>query len=110
MQYLQSPNANESQARALNAEINDLQRQLSELRLKTWFGMRAQMTPEQIQKLNQMKGQFRGGQGNGDRHFGGPSGMMPLQDRMLGGAFHQAPGHDGSGPDNNNDEGSDPNL
>jgi Spy/CpxP family protein refolding chaperone len=77
MQYLQSPDATESNARALNGEINDIQRQLSELRLKTWFGMRAQMTPEQLQKLDRMKGQLgggRGGPGGGERRFGGPNG------------------------------------
>lgn len=77
MQYLQSPDANESKARSLNAEINDIQRQLSELRLKTWFGMRAQMTPEQIQKMNQMKGKFGGGMGEpgSGRRFGGQNGQ-----------------------------------
>lgn len=120
MQYLQSSDANETRARSLNAEINDIQRQLSELRLKTWFAMRSLMTPEQIQKLGQMKSQFRGG--SGGRRFGGPdnqrqggpSGMMPRQDRMIG-SFHPQQGQYGPGPGNglspdNNDEGSDPNL
>lgn len=65
MQYLQSPTANESQARAMNAEINTLQKQLSELRLKSWFSMRAIMTPEQLQKMKQLKPP-------GGRHPGGP--------------------------------------
>jgi Spy/CpxP family protein refolding chaperone len=55
MQYLPTPNATQSQALALNAELNALQRQISELRLKTFFAMRAQLTPEQLQKLSQLK-------------------------------------------------------
>lgn len=55
MRYLQSSNASEAQARTLNADINDLQRQLGEVRLKTWFTMRSQLTPEQLEKLKAMK-------------------------------------------------------
>lgn len=55
MLQLQSGNANEAQARALNSEINDLQRQISEVRLKTWFSMRAELTPEQLVKLKEYK-------------------------------------------------------
>jgi Spy/CpxP family protein refolding chaperone len=83
MQYLQSPDATESKARALNGEINDIQRQLSELRLKTWFGMRAQLTPEQLQKLGQMKAQFGGGP-EGNRRFGGQNGRMMQQRGQYG--------------------------
>ncbi len=55
MQYLQTPNATEAGARNLNSEINDLQRRLSEVRLKTWFSMRSQLNPEQLQKLQAIK-------------------------------------------------------
>lgn len=55
MQYLQTPNATEAGARTLNNEINDLQRRLSEVRLKTWFSMRSQLNPEQLQKLQAIK-------------------------------------------------------
>jgi len=73
MQYLKSSNASESKARAMNAEINDLQKQLSDLRLKTWFGMRSILTPEQLQKLSQMKPKHSGGMNESRR----PGGMMP---------------------------------
>lgn len=78
MKYLQSPEANESQARSMNADINDLQRQLSEIRLKSWFAMRAQMTPEQLQKMSQMK-RPGGGMGPGGRagQQGGFGGRYP---------------------------------
>lgn len=55
MQYLQSSNATETGARNLNNEINDLQRRLSEIRLKTWFSMRSQLNSEQLQKLQAIK-------------------------------------------------------
>ncbi len=82
MKYLQSPDANESQARSMNADINDLQRQLSEIRLKSWFAMRSQMTPEQLQKMSQMKrpggGMGPGGRGGQQGGFGGQRpGMRP---------------------------------
>lgn len=55
MQYLQTPNATEAGARTLNSDINDLQRRLSEIRLKTWFSMRSQLNAEQLQKLQALK-------------------------------------------------------
>jgi len=55
MQYLQTPDANQTQALSMNVEINALQRQLGELRLKTFFSMRAQLSPEQIQKLQHLQ-------------------------------------------------------
>ncbi|WP_303675093.1 Spy/CpxP family protein refolding chaperone [Vampirovibrio chlorellavorus] len=55
MQYLQTPNATEAGARTLNSDINDLQRRLSEIRLKTWFSIRSQLNPEQLQKLQALK-------------------------------------------------------
>lgn len=68
MQYLQSPNANEAQARTLNSDIHTLQKQISELRLKSWFAMRKVMTPEQLQKMNRLKPPgMRSGPPNGDR-------------------------------------------
>lgn len=73
MKYLQSPGASETQARNMNADINETQRQLSEVRLKTWFAMRSQLTPAQLQKLNQLtpkrsSGPHGGGHG-GEDHF-----------------------------------------
>lgn len=55
MRYLHAPDSTESQAMAMNSEINAMQRQMSELRLKTWFAMRAIMTPEQRQKLQKLR-------------------------------------------------------
>jgi Spy/CpxP family protein refolding chaperone len=57
MRYVQSPGATEAGARNLNAEMNELQRQLGEIRLKTWFSMRSQLTPAQLEKLNALKAQ-----------------------------------------------------
>lgn len=55
MQYLQSPEANQDKALGMNNEINTLQRQLGELRLKTFFAIRGQLTPEQLQKLQHLQ-------------------------------------------------------
>jgi len=55
MQYLQSPDANLNQALSQNNDINGMQRQLGELRLKTFFAMRAQLSPEQLQKLQHLQ-------------------------------------------------------
>jgi Spy/CpxP family protein refolding chaperone len=54
MRYIKSPGANEGQAMSLLGEINALQRQVGELRIKTWFRMRSHLTPEQMEKLQQM--------------------------------------------------------
>lgn len=73
MQYLQSSSASEPQARTLNADINDLQRQLGEVRLKTWFAMRSQLTPEQLEKLKALKARHRENKSGGPgSHQGGP--------------------------------------
>lgn len=110
MQYLQSPNASEAKAKSMNNEINDIQRQLSELRLKTWFDMRSILTPEQLQKLNQMKGKLPGGMGGGSGSFGEgghrpPGGMMqqhgqmgPRRGSMQHGQFGPGGGEEGFGP------------
>lgn len=77
MRYLQSSNADEAQARTLNADINRLQQQLSEARLKTWFSIRQQLTPEQLEKLKALKAK-RGAGHPGASHprpkGGGPQG------------------------------------
>lgn len=59
IQYLQTADANQTQALSLNTEINTLQRQLGELRLKTFFSMRAQFSAEQIQKLQHLQKSHR---------------------------------------------------
>jgi Spy/CpxP family protein refolding chaperone len=53
MRYLSRPEATEAGARAQSSEIQALQNRLSEMRLKTWFAIRSQLTPEQIRKLGQ---------------------------------------------------------
>lgn len=55
MSYLKSPNATEDRALQLQNEINALQNQMSAQRIHTWFRMRKILTPEQLQKLEQMK-------------------------------------------------------
>jgi Spy/CpxP family protein refolding chaperone len=81
MQYIQSPDASLPQALNQNSEINNLQRQLGELRLKTFFSMRAQLTPEQLDKLQHLQKESpqkhgmegRNGQQCGTHHrHGGP--------------------------------------
>lgn len=54
MDYLKSLNATEATAMTMSTEVNMLQKRLSELRVKTWFAIRAELTPAQIQKMNQM--------------------------------------------------------
>ncbi len=94
MQYIQSSNANESKAMAMQTELNRLQGEMSALRLKTFFQMRAMMTPEQMQKMQQMK-QHRGDHsamqrdGNfGPRQQQGQMGQGgPRSGGMMGGGF-----------------------
>jgi Spy/CpxP family protein refolding chaperone len=78
MSYMQSPDANEAQARVLLNDLHNLQKQVSELRLKTYFQMRAHLTPEQMQRFHQMHrhhGQMDGGN-SGGRRFQGPGGRF----------------------------------
>lgn len=69
MQYMHSSSASESRALSLMEEMNALQRQLSELRVRTWFKVRTNLTPEQLQRLSQMKppANRMGGQMNDQR-------------------------------------------
>lgn len=76
MQYMKSPDATEAQARSMNAELNAVQRQLGELRIKSWFQMRGILTPEQFQKMRQMRPARRHPQGQGSPDGHGRSGMM----------------------------------
>ena len=43
--------ANEGKARGMLSEVNRLQNQLSELRLKSWFALRSTLTPEQLEQI-----------------------------------------------------------
>jgi Spy/CpxP family protein refolding chaperone len=58
MQYLHTNNAALSPALALNNEVNQIQQQIGELRLKTFFAMRSQLTPEQLQQFQKLKARF----------------------------------------------------
>jgi Spy/CpxP family protein refolding chaperone len=79
--YLTSPNATERGALALQKEINELQGRMGEIRIRTWFDMREKMTPEQIQKFAELRGQ---------RAKPGPrGGLQP---------HREAPGRDGMFP------------
>ncbi len=74
MQYMQSPNATEAQARALSNDMQRIQGQLSDLRIRTYFRMRNEMTPEQFQMFLKTR-QSHGGGGMGGRRPGmGPGG------------------------------------
>lgn len=55
MRYIQTADAQEAQAQRLHNEMNELQHRLGELRVKTWFQMRQLLTPEQRQKLEQLR-------------------------------------------------------
>lgn len=61
MRYLKRPEATEAGARAQSAEIQSLQKRLSEMRLKTWFAIRSLLTPEQIRKLGRSDNQAGSG-------------------------------------------------
>jgi len=78
MQYMQSPDATEAQARRMHNELNDLQRQMGEQRIKSWFQMRTFLTPEQMQKMQQMRQQRMqhggGMRGKSGGKQGGPGG------------------------------------
>lgn len=64
MEYLKSPDATETRALQLQSEMNTLQNQMSTQRIHTWFQMRKILTPEQIQKLEQLKRPARPMEGN----------------------------------------------
>lgn len=57
-EYLKRSDALETSATAMNTEINAVQKRLSELRLRTWFAIRAHLTPEQLQKLQTLPSPF----------------------------------------------------
>jgi Spy/CpxP family protein refolding chaperone len=66
-QYMQTPDANEAQARRLFGELNDAQRKMGEQRIKTWFQMRQHLTPDQLQRMNQAQAQRRERRGSEGR-------------------------------------------
>jgi Spy/CpxP family protein refolding chaperone len=90
--YLQSPDANPTEARARQQELSRLESSLQDQRLQAWFDMRQVLTPDQRQKMqakqqermaNRQGGgmvngmgaggnrRMQGGHGNSGNHFGG---------------------------------------
>ena len=101
MQYMTQPNASESKALSMSKEIANLQEQAAEMRIQTWFQMKAIFTPEQLQQLQQMRqqvGQRRAQGGGGGGFKGGMRGRM--HEGMMGrqGGMMQ-PGPQGGMPD-----------
>lgn len=60
MQYVQSPDANEAQAMAMNRELNAMTARVGELRIQTVFRMKEVMTPEQFDQFVRQREQARG--------------------------------------------------
>lgn len=58
---MRSASSTREQALAKQREINQLQAQLAESRVSTWFEMRAVLTPEQLKELATIKGEGRRG-------------------------------------------------
>jgi len=56
-ELVRSAGSTREQAIAKQREVNALQDQLSEVRLSTWFEMRAVLTPEQVKQLSELKPQ-----------------------------------------------------
>ena len=85
MQYLHTNNATLAPALALNNEVNQIQRQIGELRLKTFFAMRSQLTPEQLQQFQKLKTKFphagRPGQAGPGSSCGARNSPHSFQDR-----------------------------
>jgi len=85
MQYLHTNNATLAPALALNNEVNQIQRQIGELRLKTFFAMRSQLTPEQLQQFQKLKAKFphagRPGQAGPGSSCGAQNSPHSFQDR-----------------------------
>jgi Spy/CpxP family protein refolding chaperone len=116
MEYVSSPGATEAQALSKQREFAQLQNQLSELRIKTWFKMKDVMSPEQLQRytqLHQRAQQFRskGRVGDGNtpngsffrRQFGGngttgPQGNLWMEKKQIYGS--QVPQTRGNNDDN----------
>jgi Spy/CpxP family protein refolding chaperone len=55
MTYLKADDAIEAKALELNSEIQELKGHLGEMRLKTWFAIREQLTPEQRHSLQEVE-------------------------------------------------------
>ncbi len=59
MQYVQSPDASEAQALAMNRELSALTARMGELRIKAAFRMKETMTPEQFERFARHRQQAR---------------------------------------------------
>lgn len=91
MQYVQSPQADESRAMAMNRELSDLMARVGELRIQTVFRMKEVLPSEQFERFAQRRQQSRERlmdrmqqrRGGGEGDFGGrPRQQRP--DRRFG--------------------------
>jgi Spy/CpxP family protein refolding chaperone len=65
MEYMSSDNADPGKAKAMQQEIDQLQNQLSTLRMNTWFEMKKNLTPEQLTKMQALREQHKQNRGPG---------------------------------------------
>jgi Spy/CpxP family protein refolding chaperone len=70
MEYMSSDSADPAKAKAMQQDIDQLQGQLSTLRMNTWFEMKKNLTPEQLSKMQALREQHHQNRGQG-----GPSGF-----------------------------------
>lgn len=73
--YLSSPGATESGARSKLNQMLDMQRQMGESRIQTWFKMREVLTPEQQTKFQQLMAEKRAKWADKHQNRKGPKGQ-----------------------------------
>lgn len=80
-QYMSQPNADANKAMAMQKELAAINQKMEEQRLKGWFEMRKNLTPEQVTKLQEMRQQHANQRGQGNKmgkrpgaNSGGPNG------------------------------------
>ena len=96
MEYMASPEATENQALSKSRELANLQQQLGDLRIKTWFEIKGKLTPEQEAKMREMRKQMhekmKNKMGEFQNRGGGEGGQRP------GGRQHHRQEGDGPPP------------
>lgn len=55
MEYVSTPNSDPEKARAMQQEIDQLQKQISNLRMDAWFEMRKVLNPEQLRQMQSIR-------------------------------------------------------
>jgi len=84
MEYMSSDNADPNKAKSMQQDIDQLQGQLSDLRMNTWFEMKKNLTPEQLTKMQTLRDQHQQNRGQGGPGaFGG--GNRPMAGFSQGG-------------------------